>query len=116
MKKWYLKFLEHNVGVLIYDEEKDMYSLDISRPDYFKGRLEKCFLNDAMCRNWMESRLTPEYQQGYQLKMKKLGLNPEDPSHRMELFFLTKGCNINDGMWLADHEDDSIELAPFYGL
>jgi len=116
MKTWYLKFMGHTIGELLYYPESDEYCLDVSRPDMFKGRLEKCFLNNEMCRRWMLSRLTPEYQGGYREKIIRWGLNPDDPAHRIQLFFLSKAGNMRDGMWIADNEKDDTDKAPFYGM
>lgn len=116
IKYWYLKYREKFVATLSYDEDKDMFSLDVERPDLFVGGAEKCFYNDTMCREWFESRLTPQYQGGYVDKMTKLGLDINDPKHRQDLFILSRGFNIKDDMWLADSKDEPFENSPMYGL
>lgn len=116
VKVWYLKQEGTTIGVLSYDDEYKHYSLDVSRPDLFMGHLEKCFLNDAMVRRWMEKRLTPEYQGGYLKWVESLGIDPNAPDHREQLFFRTKGANIQGSMWVTENESDGFEESPYFGL
>lgn len=111
---YYIKHRDTLCAIMEYDDEKDLYSMNIVDLNLFHGYAPKVFLVDALVRKWIEKRLTPPYQKGYAEKMEKLGLDINDPDHRIKLFFLTRACVCDDLCWLAYSEDEPFENSPLY--
>lgn len=117
VKRYILKFINKTVGELEYDEDNDLFSMNITNPSYFFGRLDKLFFTDKMVRDWIESRLTPEYQGGYTKFVRSCGLRGDEPNLRWKLFLATRGTNVKDKMWLAFNSNETFETScPWYKI
>lgn len=112
--KYYIKNRSKVCAVLTYDDEKDLFAINITERYLFRGYAPKMFLTDELTRKWINKRLTPEYQSGYEKILKKLDININDPDHRMQLFFKTRACKGDDTCWLAFTEDEPWESSPLY--
>ncbi len=114
--KYYVKNKSLTVAILDYNEKTDLYSMEIVVPEGFLGPRQKVFFTDTMCRSWMDSRLTPEYQKGYEDFCARCGVDINDPKHRIKMFFGIKGANVRDTMWVTQNDSDTYEDSPHWGL
>ncbi len=117
MKEYKVYMDELEIGYIQHDREKDLFSMVIERPDLFPDRLDKLIFTDEKVRQWIESRLTPEYQKGYDEFVSKTGVDISSPNHRWELFVATHGANVKDRLWVSFSEEQKYEThCPWYKL
>lgn len=116
IEEYFVRYYNELVAELTYDTEKDLFAMNLLRPDLFFEYIPKLFFTDAMVRRWVDRRVTPEYQGGYKEKfVTGLGFKGDEKNLRWEIFKKTRGCNIKDRVWLAFSEDEKFEdSSPWY--
>lgn len=122
MKHWNVYNMDNKVADLYYDENKDLFSMDIIDTGRWQDMLPKVFFTDKMVRDWIERRLTPEYQGGYDDFLRRaeeftgMKFDKSDRNYRIKLFFALKGANAKDEIWVTDKDNVTYEDSPHYDL
>ena len=112
--RYYVKWVDKTVAYMDYDEERDLWGMEILHPHLFNGPCPKVFLTDKQVRWWIEKRLVPAYRSDYRKFAEGYGVNIDEPDSRMKLFFATRGTMCTDLNWVAFSEDESFRVSPLY--
>lgn len=107
VKTYWLKNKDTTVAVIKQNTESNEFSMEVLDPDRLTYVTTKIILNDMLFREFIDYQvLTPQYQAGYAVRIKNLGLDPNDPGHRIKYFFLTRAQNVSHPIWLAYSESE----------
>ena len=114
---YWLKYEDVITANIEYDIVHNLFSMEAIRPDLFFDRLDKLFFTDKKFREFVEKRITPRYQGGFNEIVEKLDLDLNDPELSWHMFVKTRGANVKDKTWLALREDESREEGdPWYRI
>lgn len=109
MKEYYVKNVDTLCAYIRYNEETDKFSMEIIDPIPINALSLKVCLNDKMTRDWIDKRVTPTYQKGYEELVSKSGFDVNDKDHRLKMFFKHRGTNAKDLTWISESLDESFE-------
>lgn len=107
---YYLKHYDILVGIIDLGRKV----MEIEKPNLFADKMEKLVVMGKDLDRWIEKRVTPGSQKGFNKLIEHLGIDENDPNLFRELLIKTKGVNVKDRLWLTEDEFD--ENSPWNNL
>lgn len=99
---YYLKYYDIVVAVL----DLDRRLMEIDKPNLFTDKMDKLVIGGTDFDKWVQSRVTPGSQKGFDKLVEHLGIDRDSQSLFEELLIKTKGVNVKDRLWLTNDELD----------
>ncbi len=99
---YYLKY--YDVVVATLDLNRRL--MEIDKPNLFTDKMDKLVIMGNDFDKWVEHRVTPGSQKGFDRLVDHLGIDKNSPNLFVELLIKTKGVNVKDRLWLTDDEFD----------
>lgn len=97
---YYLKHYETVVACIDLDRKV----MEIDKPELFADEMNKLAIMGSDFDKWVEHRVTPGSQKGFNRLVEHLGIDKDSPTIFEELLLKTKGVNVKDRLWLTDDE------------
>ncbi|MBB6713134.1 hypothetical protein [Clostridium gasigenes] len=88
--------------------------MEIEKPNLFTDRMDKLVILGSHLDKWIENRVTPGSQKGFNKLVAHLGIDESSESIFIELLIATKGVNVKDRLWLTEDQFD--ENSPWNNL
>ncbi|MBU3108557.1 hypothetical protein [Clostridium gasigenes] len=107
---YYLKHYDTLVAIIDLDRKV----MEIEKPNLFTDRMDKLVVLGSDLDKWIENRVTPGSQKGFNKLVAHLGIAEDSEIIFIELLIATKGVNVKDRLWLTDNEFD--ENSPWNNL
>ncbi|MGL5084320.1 MAG: hypothetical protein ACRC68_01135 [Clostridium sp.] len=122
---WFVYYIEIGDDVAMIYFLKHYYTLvaiidlnrkvmEIEKPNLFTDRMDKLVILGSDLDKWIENRVTPGSQKGFNKLVAHLGIDENSESIFTELLIATKGVNVKDRLWLTNDEFD--ENSPWNNL
>lgn len=109
-------YLEY-YNTIVAEVDIENKHIEIIKPDLFFDRYNKVNIAGEEFDRWVNNRVRPQSQRGFNDFVNDLGLDLNSPTLNLDILIKTRALNAKDKLWLAYKDEEDYETcSPWYKI